>query len=69
MQVALREIRNYQKGVDLLIPKARFQAVVRELADTVASMGKGAWGWVRAPPPAPAALPILTTPALLPIIT
>lgn len=30
--VALREIRKMQKGVDLLIPKTRFLALVREIA-------------------------------------
>lgn len=31
--VALREIRRYQKTTDLLIPRAPFQRVVRELAN------------------------------------
>ena len=33
--VALREIRRYQKTVDLLLPKAPFQKLVREMAGTI----------------------------------
>lgn len=34
--VALREIRKYQKGTNLLIPKLRFQRLVREVAHDIA---------------------------------
>ncbi len=30
--LALQEIRKYQKSVDLLIPRTRFQRLVREVA-------------------------------------
>jgi histone H3 len=33
--VALREIRKYQKSVDLLIRKLPFSRLVREISDTV----------------------------------
>ncbi|EFC47663.1 histone H3, partial [Naegleria gruberi] len=32
--VALREIKKYQKGVELLIPKANFVRLVREIANS-----------------------------------
>ncbi len=34
--MALREIRHYQKSVDLLIPRSSFSRVVREVHDEVA---------------------------------
>ena len=41
--VALREIRRYQKGTELLIRKAPFQRLVREIMQEVCSKKK-AWG-------------------------
>src|SRR5699024_10733508 len=35
--VALREIRKFQKTTDLLIPKLRFQRLVREIAQSYVS--------------------------------
>lgn len=39
--VALREIRKYQKGTDLLIPKLPFQRLVKEVVQDMASSGQG----------------------------
>ena len=38
--VALREIRRYQKGTDLLIKKLPFQRLVREIAQDMGHSGK-----------------------------
>ena len=40
LAVALREIRRYQKTTDLLIPKIRFQRVVREIVQDTRGPGK-----------------------------
>ncbi len=37
---ALREIRRYQRFADLLIPRARFQRLVREISDEFPVYGK-----------------------------
>ena len=35
--VALREIKRYQKVTDMLLPKAPFQRLVRQICDTIDS--------------------------------
>lgn len=43
-QVALREIRKYQKSTELLIRKAPFARTVREITEAIDK--RGVWGWL-----------------------
>lgn len=41
--IALREIRKYQKGTELLIPRSAFMRLVREIAQELSIINKVRW--------------------------